>query len=113
MPPKRICSDKPNIGNNVRERAGVCFKKGLRAGFAAGIQKGAKVGKRKQPQIEAAASAVVLSKFKSIPVENATNDLRKAYLSELKVPNYRGMSAAQTIAILRQRGITRVMLPRV
>lgn len=113
MPPKRICSDKPLTGNNVRERAGVCFKKGLRAGFAAGIQKGTKVTKRKQPQIEAAASAVAMSKFKSIPVERATNDLRKAYLSELKVPNYRGLSAAQTIAALRQKGITRVMLPRV
>ena len=54
-----------------------------------------------------------MSKFKSIPVEKATNDLRKAYLSELKVPSYRGMSAVQTIAALRQKGITRVMLPRV
>jgi len=113
MPPKRICSDKPNIGNNIRERAGVCFKKGLRAGFAAGVQKGTKVGKRKQPQIEAAATAVTMSKFKSIPVEKATNDLRKVYLAEMKYPNYRGLSAAQTIAILRQKGITRVMLPRV
>ena len=62
----RICSDKPLRGNNTRENAGVCFKKGLRAGFAAGIQKGSKVGKTKQSQIAAASSAVVLSKFKSI-----------------------------------------------
>lgn len=41
MPPKRVCSDKMPLGaNKVRERPGVCFKKGLRAGFAAGIQKG-------------------------------------------------------------------------
>lgn len=113
MPPKRVCSDKPLTGNNVRENSGVCFKKGLRAGFAAGIQKGTKAGKSKQPQIAAAATAVALSKFKSIPVEKATNDLRKVYLAEMKYPNYRGLSAAQTIAILRQRGITRVFLPRV
>ena len=113
MPPKRVCSDKPNIGNNIRERAGVCFKKGLSAGYAAGIQKGTKVGKTKQSQIASAATAVALSKFKSIPVERATNDLRKVYLAEMKYPNYRGLSAAQTIAILRQRGITRVFLPRV
>jgi hypothetical protein len=113
MPPKRVCSDKPNIGNNIRERAGVCFKKGLSAGFAAGIQKGTKVGKSKQPQITAAATAVALSKFKSVPVERATNDLRKAYLSELKVANYRGMSALETINRLRAKGITRVFLPRV
>jgi len=31
----------------------------------------------------------------------------------LKVPNYRGMSAEQTIQQLRQKGITKVMLPRV
>jgi len=43
MPPKRVCSDKEPLGNNkVREMPGVCFKKGLRAGFAAGIQKGTK-----------------------------------------------------------------------
>jgi hypothetical protein len=113
MPPKRICSDKPLAGNNVRENAGVCFKKGLKAGFAAGIQKGTKSSKTKQAQITATASAVAMSKFRTIPVERATNDLRKAYLAEMKYPNYRGLSAAQTIAILRQRGITRVMLPRV
>ncbi len=43
MPPKRVCSDKEPLGNNkVRELPGVCFSKGLRAGFAAGIQKGTK-----------------------------------------------------------------------
>ena len=87
----RICSDKPLRGNNTRENAGVCFKKGLRAGFAAGIQKGSKVGKTKQSQIAAASSAVVLSKFKSIPVEKATNDARKVYLAEMKVKNYRNI----------------------
>lgn len=41
MPPKRVCSDKVPLGENkVREQPGICFKKGLRAGFAAGIQKG-------------------------------------------------------------------------
>lgn len=109
----RICSDKPLAGNNVRENAGVCFKKGLRAGFAAGIQKGSKVGKTKQSQITATSTAVALSKFKSIPVERATNDLRKVYLAEMKVPNYRNMSAAESINRLRAKGITRVFLPRV
>ena len=110
----RICTDKPLRGNNnTRENPGVCFKKGFSVGYASGIQKGTKTGKNKQPQIEAAARAVALSKFKSIPVERATNDLRKAYLSELKVANYRGMSALETINRLRAKGITRVFLPRV
>jgi hypothetical protein len=109
----RICTDKPLRGNNTRETPGVCFKKGLRSGFAAGIQKGSKVAKNKQSQIAATAGAVALSKLRSIPVEKAINDLRKAYLAELKVPNYRGMTAQQTIDALRARGITRLFLPRV
>lgn len=113
MPPKRICSDKPLTGNNVRENPGVCFKKGLSAGYAAGLQKGNRGTQIRGSQIAAAAGAVAMSKLKSIPVERATNDLRKAYLAELKQPNYRGLSAAQTIAILRQKGITRLYLPRV
>jgi len=49
MPPKRVCSDKePLGGNKVRERPGVCFKKGLGAGFAAGIQKATQMALKKQ-----------------------------------------------------------------
>jgi hypothetical protein len=114
MPTLRfVCSDRKLKQGEIKDKAGRCFKKGLRAGFAAGVQTGKKQEKKKQPRVEAAASAVVMSKFKSIPVERATNDLRKAYLSELKVPNYRAMSAEQTIQQLRQKGITKVMLPRV
>lgn len=113
MPLRFVCSDKKLKQGEIKDKAGRCFKKGLRAGFAAGIQKGKKEQKIKEPKIAAAASAVVMSKFKSIPVERATNDLRKAYLSELKVPNYRAMSAQQTIDQLRQKGITKVLLPRV
>jgi len=114
MPTLRfVCSDRPLKQGEIKDKAGRCFKKGLRAGYVAGIQTGKKQEKKKQPRIEAAASAVVMSKFKSVPVERATNDLRKAYLSELKVPNYRAMSAEQTIQQLRQKGITKVLLPRV
>jgi hypothetical protein len=114
MPTLRfVCSDRPMKQGEIKDKAGRCFKKGLRAGYVAGIQTGKKQEKKKQPRVEAAASAVVMSKFRSIPVERASNDLRKAYLSELKVPNYRGMSAEQTIQQLRQKGITKVMLPRV
>lgn len=108
-----VCSDKKLKQGQIRDKAGRCFKKGLRAGFAAGVQTGKKQEKKNKPKIVAAASAIVMSKFKSIPVERATNDLRKSYLSELKVPNYRNMSAQQTIQELRQKGITKVMLPRV
>jgi hypothetical protein len=114
MPTLRfVCSDRPMKQGEIKDKAGRCFKKGLRAGYVAGIQKGKKQEKKKQPVVEAAASAVVMSKFKSIPVERSSNDLRKAYLSELKVPNYRAMSAEQTIQQLRQKGITKVLLPRV
>jgi hypothetical protein len=113
MPLRFVCSDRPMKQGEIKDKAGRCFKKGLRAGFVAGLLKGNKQEKKKQPIIIAAASAVVMSKFKSVPVERTTNDLRKAYLSELKVPRYRGMSAEQTIQQLRQRGITKVLLPRV
>lgn len=42
MPPKRVCTDRPLKTNEVRNTAGICFKNGLRAGFAAGIQKAQK-----------------------------------------------------------------------
>lgn len=112
MPPKRVCTDKKLSGNQIRESSGVCFKKGLRAGFSAGISKGSKVSKNKQSQISAASSAVAMSKFKPISVERASNDLRKVYLAEMKTPNYRNMSAEESINRLRARGITKLYLPR-
>lgn len=46
MPPKRIkfvCTDKiPLPQGQIRNKPGICFKNGLRAGFAAGIQKAQK-----------------------------------------------------------------------
>ena len=56
MPPKKIkfvCTDKiPLPQGQIRNKPGICFKSGLRAGFAAGIQKGTKnatkVGLKKQ-----------------------------------------------------------------
>jgi hypothetical protein len=46
MPPKKIifvCSDKEKLPKNkVRNKPGICFKNGLRAGFAAGINKAKK-----------------------------------------------------------------------
>lgn len=49
MPPKRVCSDKEPLGKNkVRERPGVCFKKGLGAGFMAGLQKATQTALKKQ-----------------------------------------------------------------
>lgn len=43
MPPKRICTDKiPLPQGQIRNKPGICFKTGLRAGFAAGIQKAQK-----------------------------------------------------------------------
>jgi hypothetical protein len=108
-----VCSDRPMKQGEIKDKAGRCFKKGLRAGFVAGLQKGKKQEKKKAPITEATAQAIVMSKFRSIPVERASNDLRKAYLSELKVPNYRGMNAGETIQQLRRKGVTRIMIPRV
>ena len=49
MPPKRVCSDKEPLGRNkVRERPGVCFKKGISAGFVAGLQKATQTALKKQ-----------------------------------------------------------------
>lgn len=59
MPPKRVCSDKEPLGKNkVRENPGICFKKGLRAGFAAGLQRAQKQAEQAMIQRENAMMAV-------------------------------------------------------
>lgn len=111
----KVCSTK--VPANRRETdVSKCFKKGRAAGYVAGIQKGIKEANagvtKKKKQIESSAQAIVFSKFKQIPVERGTNDLRKATLGILRVPNYRAMSEAQTIQELRNRNITKLIVPR-
>jgi hypothetical protein len=111
----KICSTKAPL--NKREwNVSKCFKRGRAVGYVAGIQKGIKEAnesvKKKKKTIEATAQAIVFSKFKQIPVERGTNDLRKATLGILRVPNYRAMSEAQTIQELRNKGITKLIVPR-
>ena len=111
----KICSTKAPL--NKREwDVGKCFKRGRAAGYVAGIQKGIKEAnagvQRRKKQIEATSQAIVFSKFKEIPVERGTNDLRKATLGILRVPNYRAMSETQTIQELRNKGITKLIIPR-
>lgn len=111
----RICSTKVPL--NKREwDVSKCFKRGRATGYVAGIQKGIKEAnesvKKKKKAIESSAQAIVFSRFKQIPVERGTNDLRKATLGILRVPNYRGMSEAQTIQELRNKGITKLIVPR-
>jgi hypothetical protein len=52
MPPKKIkfvCSDKiPLPQGQIRNKPGVCFKKGLGAGFVAGLQKASQIALKKQ-----------------------------------------------------------------
>jgi hypothetical protein len=109
---KFVCTDKKLKQGQIRNKPGICFKTGLKAGFAAGISKGKKKLETKKKAIEATAQAVVMSKYKTVPVASATNDLRKTYLKELKVPNYRNLSADQTIEMLRARGFDRLIVPR-
>lgn len=111
MPPKKICSDKAPLAKREWSVSN-CYKRGVRSGFVAGINRGKEEEKTKRKVVEATAQAVLMSKFKTIPVASATNDLRKTYLQELKVPNYRAMSAQQTIDILRARGFNRLIVPR-
>lgn len=92
MPPKK-CSDR--APRNMRETSvSTCYKRGLKSGFVAGLNK-------------------EKEKYKTIPVERATNDLRKAFLAELRIPNYRGKSATETIQILRNRGFDNLIIPKV
>ena len=116
MPPKKICSDRAPL--NRREWSVTnCYKRGISSGFIAGIKKSEKdslnKAKIKRPLIEATAQAIILSKFKSVKVEDVTNDFRKAYLSILKYPRYRALPENETIRILKARGINRVFIPRV
>jgi hypothetical protein len=110
---KFVCTDKKLKQGQLRNKPGICFKTGLKAGFAAGISKEKKKQEKKKKAVEATAQAIVMSKFKTIPVATATNDLRKTYLKELKVPNYRALSAEQTIEMLRARGYNKLIVPRV
>ena len=112
----KICSTKAPL--NKREwDVGKCFKRGRASGFVAGIKKGIKEAntgvQRKKKAIESSAQAIIFSKFKQIPVERATNDLRKATLSILRVPNYRSMNEQQTIQELQNRNITKLIIPRI
>lgn len=112
MPPKKICSDKAPL--NKREwSVSSCYKRGVKSGFVAGIKKEKEKQKQKRKIVEATAQSVVMSKFKTVPVASATNDLRKTYLKELKVPNYRNLSAEQTIEMLKARGFDRLIVPRI
>lgn len=111
----KICSTKAPL--NRREwNVSKCFKRGRATGYVAGIQKGIKEAnagvERKKKTIEASAQAIVFSKFKEIPIERGTNDLRKATLGILRVPNYRAMSEQETIQELRNRNITKLIIPR-
>lgn len=91
MPPKK-CSNR--VPRRQRETSvSLCYKRGLKSGFVAGINK-------------------EKSNYKTIPVQNASNDLRKAFLAELRVPNYRSKSAPQTIEILRARGYNNLIIPK-
>ena len=116
------CSLKvpPTQRANVSE----CFHRGVRVGIKVGIEKQKinqkriikKVKKRlekKKKAIEASAQALVFSKFKSIPLRQATNNQRKSMLKELGVPYYQNMSEAQTITELQNRGYASVVVPRV
>jgi len=93
-----------------------CFKRGRAVGYVAGIQKGITEAQgRVQGRanaIVAAERAIIFSKFREIPIERGTNDLRKATLGILRVPNYRAMSEAQTLIELRNRGIRKLLIPR-
>lgn len=112
-----VCTDRtPLVQGEIRDKPGRCFKKGLKAGFAAGTERATKLAQQKatiaKPRIEAAAQAINMSKYKSVRVEDATNDMRKVYLQQLGVPNYRNMSMAESILRLRAAGITRILVPR-
>jgi len=92
------------------------FKRGKIQGFLNGFEKGQitqkRVVERKIKAIEACAQAIIFSKFKHIEVQKATNDLRKATLSLLKVQKYRSMSQEETIKELRNRKIEKLIVPR-
>lgn len=111
----KICSTKAPLKKrewNVTK----CFNKGKSVGYRVGIETGIKQAndkfQKKKKAIESSAQAIVFSRFNEIPIERGTNDLRKATLGILRVPNYRGMSEARTIEELRNRGITKLIVPR-
>ncbi len=53
MPPIRfVCTDKKLKQGQIRDRAGNCFKKGLRAGFVAGLQRARKNQARIAPILQ-------------------------------------------------------------
>lgn len=120
-----ICSDKVPI--NQRDTAGRCFQKGLKVGFVSGINVGIKQQKiiqkkvvkkvkkkalKKQKAIEAITKVLAQREFKTITLNQATNDALKSLAQRRGIPGYRNKNRDTIIQELRQKGITNVKVPR-
>lgn len=93
------------------------YNRGKSHGYNQGMNKGLKLSRFRNNKYlkayEACAQAIIYSKFKTIPIEYGTNDMRKSVLSELKVKYYRNMSERQTIDKLEDCNITKLLIQRV
>lgn len=93
------------------------YYRGKAQGYNEGFTKGMSMNHSRSTKYlkayEACSQAIIYSKFKTIRLEEGTNDLRKSVLSELKVKYYRNMSEQQTIHELEQNNITKLLIQRV
>lgn len=93
------------------------YNRGKSDGYNQGMNKGLKLSRFRNEKYlkayEACAQAIIYSKFKTIPIEHGTNDMRKSVLSELKVKYYRNMSEQETIDRLENYNITKLLVQRV
>jgi hypothetical protein len=100
-----------------REKIERIYYRGKAQGYNEGFTKGLVMSHSRHTKYlrayEACAQAIIYHKFKTIPVEVGTNDMRKAVLSELKVKYYRCMSEQQTIDKLEEHNITKLLIQRV
>ena len=93
------------------------YYRGKAQGYNEGFKKGMSMLHSRNTKYlrayEACSQVIIYSKFKTIRLEEGTNDMRKSVLSELKVKYYRNMSEQETIDQLEQNNITKLLIQRV
>ncbi len=103
MPPKKVCTDRQLKKNETREKPGICFKKGIKAGFVAGINR-ARVFRRGVKHAEPIRVGLALRKLQK-PLNEHNLDTLRAVARNVGNP-YKQNTVA-TIAGLRVKGINR------
>lgn len=108
------CSNRVPVER--RDSAGNCFVKGRKVGFAAGIALGKKqqkdIQKRRIKTVEAITKVLANREFRTVPLNQATNDALKSLARQKGITNYRNKNRETIIRELRGKNIQNIKVPR-